>query len=146
LIELGLCDRDQDVAELATMVLRECDWCPIGATLFTVNPGPFLHQGYPNAFEDAGVSMALRRQGLRLLNSPASWVWHEHFLFQDKLEMKDRYLRGRYDPRRMLTSIASFYAETGLIIHDEYVWRENGLFALSRAELKRLLDQQRVVA
>jgi len=131
---------------LATAVFRECEWCPIGATLFTVNPAPFLHAGYPNAFEDAGVSMALRRQGLRLLNSPASWVWHEHFLFQEELEMKERYLRSRYDPRRMLTSIAAFYEENGLIIQDEYVWRENGLFALSRAELKRLLIQQRAAA
>ncbi|MCB1918691.1 MAG: glycosyltransferase [Candidatus Competibacteraceae bacterium] len=146
LIELGLYDRDLDVADLATAVFRECDWCPIGATLFTVNPGPFLHEGYPNAFEDAGVSMALRRQGLRLLNSPASWVWHEHFLFQEKMDMRERYVRSRYNPKRMLTSIASFYAETGMIIQDEYVWRENGLFALSRVELKQLLDRSRTVA
>ncbi|MCP5195256.1 MAG: glycosyltransferase [Gammaproteobacteria bacterium] len=144
LVELGLYDRDRDVTDLTTAVLRECDWCPIGATLFTVNPGPFLHEGYPNAFEDAGVSMALRRQGLRLLNSPASWVWHEHFLFQEKMDMKERYVRSRYDPERMLLSIASFYAETGMIIQDEYVWRENGLFALSRAELKRLLTRARM--
>lgn len=146
LIELGLYDRDQDVADLATAIFRECDWCPIGATLFTVNPGPFLHEGYPNAFEDAGVSMALRRQGLRLLNSPGSWVWHEHFLFQEKMDMRERYVRSRYNPKRMLTSIASFYAETGMIIQDEYVWRENGLFALSRAELKQLLDRSRATA
>jgi len=146
LIELGLYDRDQDVADLATAVFRECDWCPIGATLFTINPGPFLHEGYPNAFEDAGVSMALRQRGLRLLNSPASWVWHEHFLFQEKMDMKERYVRSRYNPKRMLTSIASFYAETGMIIQDEYVWRENGLFALSRAELKQLLARSQTAA
>ena len=146
LIELGLYDRERHVADLATAVFRECEWCPIGATLFTVNPAPFLHAGYPNAFEDAGVSMALRRRGLRLLNSPASWVRHEHFLFQEELDMKERYLRSRYDPHRMLTSLAAFYAENGLIIQDEYVWRENGLFALSRAELKRLLIQQRAAA
>ncbi|HRD48222.1 MAG TPA: glycosyltransferase [Candidatus Contendobacter sp.] len=146
LIELGLYDRERDVADLATVVLRECDWCPIGATLFTVNPGPFLHEGYPNAFEDAGVSMALRRQGLRLLNSPASWVWHQHFLFQEQVDMKDRYIRSRYDPQQMLTSIATFYAETGLIIQDEYVWRENGLFALSRENLRQLLARRRAAA
>ena len=146
LIELGLYDRERDVTDLATAVFRECDWCPIGATLFTINPGSFLHEGYPNAFEDAGVSMALRRKGLRLLNRPASWVWHEHFLFQEKLDMEERYLHSRYDPRQMLISIASFYAETGMIIRDEYVWRENGLFALSRDALKALLDQRRVAA
>ena len=145
LIELGLYDRERDATDLATVAFRECDWCPIGATLFTVNPGPFLHEGYPNAFEDAGVSMALRRQGLRLLNSPASWVWHQHFLFQEEVDMKDRYLRSRYDPQQMLTSIATFYAETGMIIQDEYVWRENGLFALSREKLKQLLARQRAV-
>lgn len=143
LIDLGLYDRDRDAEDLATAVFRDCDWCPIGATLFTVNPGPFLHEGYPNAFEDAGVSLALRRLGLRLLNSPASWVWHEHFLFQEQLEMKESYLRSRYDPRQMLNSIASFFMENGLIIHDEYVWRENGLFQLNREQLKQLLQQRR---
>ena len=146
LIELGLYDRERDATDLATVAFRECDWCPIGATLFTVNPGPFLHEGYPNAFEDAGVSMALRRQGLRLLNSPASWVWHQHFLFQEEVDMKERYVRSRYDPQQMLISVATFYAETGMIIQDEYVWRENGLFALSREKLRQLLMRQRAVA
>ena len=59
--------------------------------------------------------------------------------------MKDRYVRSRYDPQQMLTSIATFYAETGMIIQDEYVWRENGLFALSREKLKQLLARQRAV-
>ncbi|PIE82813.1 MAG: hypothetical protein CSA09_05225 [Candidatus Contendobacter odensis] len=146
LIDLGLYDRDSEVTDLSTAVFRECDWLPIGATLFTINPAPFLHEGYPNVFEDAGVSMALRRRGLRLLNSPASWVWHEHFLFQTELDMEDRYVRSRYDPQSMLTSIASFYAETGLIIQDEYVWRENDLFTLSRDQLKQLLKKRRCVA
>ncbi|MFZ4790217.1 MAG: hypothetical protein ACOYMW_04880 [Candidatus Competibacteraceae bacterium] len=48
--------------------------------------------------------------------------------------------------RRKLTSIENCYhAETGPIIHDEYVWRENGLFTLSRTDLMRLLIQQRAV-
>ncbi len=141
LIELKLYDREKSVDDLATAIFRQCDWSPIGATLFLMNPADFLHEGYPNVFEDAGVSMALRRLGKRLLNSPASWVWHEHVMFHKDIDMKERYIRSRYDPKRMLTSIASFYGENGLIIQDEYVWRENKLFELNREELKQLLQQ-----
>lgn len=146
LIDLALYDRDRDVYELETAQFRDCDWSPIGATLFTLNPAPFLHRGYPNVFEDAGVSMALRRQGKKLLNSPASWVWHEHIMFQKKFGMKERYLKERYDPAKMLVSVASFYAENRLIIKDEYVWRENRLNGLDRAALRQLLRQTKAEA
>jgi len=140
LVQLDLYDRDYDTYDLETAQFRDCDWCPIGATLFTLNPGAFLHAGYPNVFEDAGVSMALRRQGKSLLNSPASWVWHHHMNFQRDFSMRERYVRDRYDPLKMLTSVATFFRETGLIIKDEYVWRENGLDRLDRAALRRLLE------
>lgn len=126
-IHLELIGRGLDVNDLAVAEFRDCDWCPIGATLFTINPAPFLHAGYPNVFEDAGVSMALRRAGYRLVNSPASWVWHEHVTFRREVEMGERYTSERYNPQRMLLSVASFYKENGQIIFDEYVWRENGL-------------------
>ena len=42
----------------------------------------------------------------------------------------------------MLISVASFYRENGKIIRDEYIWRENGLDALSREQLKSLLEKQ----
>ncbi len=138
LIELALYDRDQSVDDLSTTRLRELDWSPIGATLFTVNPARYLHDGYPNVFEDAGLSMALRREGKVLVNSPASRVWHDHYMYQDDFEMKARYLKERYDPKRMMVSLASFYRENGLIIFDEYVWREN---KLDRADVETLKSQ-----
>lgn len=142
LIELDLYDRGKNTYDLSTAVFRDCDWCPIGATLFTTNPAKLLHEGYPNVFEDAGVSMALKKQGKRLVNSPGSWVWHEHITFQKKsdVDMHDKYLSERYNPKRMLTSIKSFYNENGLLIHDEYIWRENNLYSLSRKELINLLE------
>jgi len=135
LVSLELHDRGKSVYDLSTAYFRECDWCPIGATLFTLNPADFLHEGYPNVFEDAGVSMALRRIGKRLVNSPASWVWHEHIMFQKKVDMHDRYLKDRYNPAQMMISLRSFYQENGLLIHDEYIWRENGLNELSREDV-----------
>ena len=146
LIELDLYDRGINTYDLSTAVFRDCDWCPIGATLFTSNPAVFLHEGYPNVFEDAGVSMALKKQGKRLVNSPGSWVWHEHIVFQKKSEvdMHDKYLSERYNPKRMLTSIKSFYRENNLIIHDEYIWRENDLYKLSRSELIELLKENNI--
>ena len=141
LVELDLYDKGKNVYDLATAQFRECDWCPIGATLFTVNPALFLHDGYPNVFEDAGVSMALKKTGKRLVNSPASWVWHEHMIYRKNIDMKHLYVNDRYDPVKMLISLKSFYKENGLIIKDEYVWRENRLNNLSRKELISLLTE-----
>lgn len=141
LVNLALYSRGQNCYDLETAEFRDCDWCPIGATLFTVNPAPFLHAGYPNIFEDAGVSFALRHQGHRLVNSPASWVWHEHVAYQKEVKMGPRYLKERYDPRRMLTSLASFYRENGLVIHDEYVWRENRLSEMDHDAIRALLEK-----
>lgn len=142
LIDLKLYDQEASIDDLATAEFREIDWSPIGATLFLENPVQHLHGGYPNVFEDAGVSMALRRNGKRLLNSPGSWVWHEHYIFRKEVDMKERYLQSRYDPKKMLISVASFYRENGMIIQDEYIWRENGLGGLSREQLKARLAEQ----
>lgn len=141
LVELKLYDYNRNTYELETAQFRDCDWCPVGATLFTVDPSPFLHAGYPNVFEDAGVSMALARLGKRLVNSPASWVWHEHVTFKENVSMKKRYLQERYDKSNMLVSVATFYKENGLIIKDDYVWRENRLEGMNLADLKQLLEK-----
>ncbi len=140
IIDLKLYGRGINTYDLASAQFRDCDWCPIGATLFTRNPTDYLHAGYPNIFEDAGVSMALLRQGLRLVNSPASWVWHEHVTFKKTIEMGARYTQERYDPKRMLISVASFYRENGLIIYDEYVWRENHLNRNNIPHVRALLE------
>ena len=71
----------------------------------------YLHRGYQNLFEDAGVSFALRKQGYRLVNAPGALVLHNHFMFRDKFSMKKKYLEDRYNPDGMLRAIASFYAE-----------------------------------
>lgn len=143
LIELGLSDRGLRFDDLASCEFREVGWTPIGATLFTVNIAEYLHEGYPNVFEDAGVSFALKRRGLRLLNAPGALVWHEHITFRPDAEMKERYLSDRYNPEMMLKSVASFYQENALLIRDEYVWRENGLFDLTRDELIARLNAAR---
>jgi glycosyltransferase involved in cell wall biosynthesis len=138
-IDLALLDRGARVDDLRSCRFREVEWCPIGATLFTVDIRPFLHEGYPNVFEDAAVSFALKKSGRRLLNSPGSLVWHDHVSYMPKVEMQEQYMQARYDPKRMLTSVASFYAENGLLIYDEYIWRENGLKGLPREQvLERL--------
>jgi glycosyltransferase involved in cell wall biosynthesis len=138
-IDLGLLDRGARVDDLRSCRFREVEWCPIGATLFTVDIRTFLHEGYPNVFEDAAVSFALKKNGRRLLNSPGSLVWHDHVSYMPRVEMQEQYMQARYDPKRMLTSVASFYAENGLLIYDEYIWRENGLKGLPRDQvLERL--------
>lgn len=139
-IDLALYDRGHPWSELAACVFRDVDWCPIGATLFTENIAPYLHDGYPNTFEDAGVSFALKKKGRRLLNAPGALVWHEHITFQPKTEMAGQYMKDRYNPRLMLKSIYSFWSENGLLIHDEYIWRENGLDQLSREQLLQRLQ------
>ena len=141
LIDLALYDRGERYDDLSTCAFREVDWCPIGATLFTRNIATYLHEGYPNTFEDAGVSFALKKQGLKLLNAPGALVWHDHITFQPMAEMREQYMRDRYNPKMMLKSVASFYKENGLLIHDEYIWRENGLQGLSREEILARLDE-----
>jgi glycosyltransferase involved in cell wall biosynthesis len=141
LIDLALYDRGERYDDLATCAFREVDWCPIGATLFTQNIAAFLHEGYPNTFEDAGVSFALKKMGLKLLNAPGALVWHDHITFQPMAEMREQYMRDRYNPKMMLKSVASFYQENGLLIHDEYIWRENGLQGLSREQILARLDE-----
>jgi hypothetical protein len=39
--------------------------------------------------------------------------------------------------------VASFYAENGLIIKDEYIWRENGLQTMTRPQLLEALEAAR---
>jgi GT2 family glycosyltransferase len=134
-IDLGLHDYGKSFDDLSTCRFRQVDWCPIGATLFTVNIAPYLHDGYPNTFEDAGVSFALKKAGYELLNAPGALVWHEHITFQPQVEMGKKYMADRYNPKMMLKSVASFYAENGLIIKDEYIWRENGLQTMTRPQL-----------
>ena len=56
-------------------------------------------------------------------------------------EMREQYMRDRYNPKMMLKSVASFYQENDLLIHDEYIWRENGLQGLSRQEILSRLDE-----
>lgn len=141
LIDLALYDRGERYDDLATCAFREVDWCPIGATLFTRNIAALLHDGYPNTFEDAGVSFALKKMGLKLLNAPGALVWHDHITFQPKAEMREQYMRDRYNPKMMLKSVASFYKENGLLIHDEYIWRENSLQGLSREQILTRLDE-----
>lgn len=135
IIDLALFDKGKRFDDLSSCGFRQVDWCPIGATLFTRNIAPYLHEGYPNAFEDAGVSHALKKHGLKLLNAPGALVWHDHITFQPKAEMREQYMRDRYNPKLMLRSLSSFYLENGKIIFDEYVWRENRLDNLSREEL-----------
>jgi len=139
LIELLRYDMGKSRFEPSTAQFRECEWVPIGATLFKINPSMYLHRGYQNLFEDAGVSFALRKQGYRLVNAPGSLVLHNHFMFREKFSMKKRYLKDRYNPDGMLRSIASFYTENNLIIYDEYSWKENGIGKLSLEELKKKL-------
>jgi hypothetical protein len=141
IIDLGLHDYGKPYSDLSTCTFREVDWCPIGATLFTVNIAPYLHDGYPNTFEDAGVSFALKKEGYRLLNAPGALVWHEHITFRPDIEMGKKYMADRYNPKMMLKSVASFYAENQLIIKDEYIWRENGLHAMTRPQLVQALKQ-----
>lgn len=141
LIDLALYDRGERYDDLSTCVFRAVDWCPIGATLFTRNIAAYLHEGYPNTFEDAGVSFALKKLGLKLLNAPGALVWHDHITFQPMAEMREQYMRDRYNPKMMLKSVASFYQENGLLIHDEYIWRENGLQELSREQILVRLDE-----
>lgn len=140
LIRLDLIGSGLDAYNLESAQQADCDWCPIGATLFTINPSLFLHSGYPNVFEDAGVSMGLRKLGYRLLNSPASWVWHNHMNFEKNIDMSERYKLERYDATRMMISIASFYKENGLIIYDDYVWRENHLDRSNLPLIRKLLE------
>ena len=49
-------------------------------------------------------------------------------------------MKDRYNPTMMLKSVASFYKENGLFIRDEYIWRENGLFSLSKDALISKLE------
>jgi hypothetical protein len=59
----------------------------------------------------------------------------------DTREMGEKYMADRYNPKMMLKSVASFYAENQLIIKDEYIWRENGLHAMTRPQVVQALKQ-----
>ena len=139
LIELVRYDMGLSRFDPSAAKFRDCEWLPIGATLFKIDPSSYLHSGYPNLFEDAGVSFGLRKEGYRLVNAPGALVLHNHFMYKDEISMKKKYLEARYNSDGMLRAIASFYDENNLIIYDEYVWKENGLGSLTREELKKKL-------
>jgi glycosyltransferase involved in cell wall biosynthesis len=142
-IDLALHDRGVPYNKLESCGFRDVDWSPIGATLFTLNIDEYLHDGYPNCFEDAGVSFALKRDGYRLLNSPGSLVWHDHITFQEPDPALSAYMKDRYNPKLMLRSVASFYAENSLLIYDEYIWRENGLNGMKLDDVVTALGEER---
>ena len=139
LIRLGRYDMGKSRFDLSTAAYRDCDWLPIGATLFKMDISQHLKEDYQNVFEDAAVSFGLKKMGYRLVNSPGSIVQHNHFTYMSDVSMKDKYLKARYDPLGMLAAIARFYADNKLIIYDDYVWKETGLLHLTREEIKRKL-------
>jgi hypothetical protein len=123
---MELYDQGKSVDDLSTLQRRECDWVPIGAALYKGDLP--LKPGYPNVFEDIAVSFALKEKGKKVVNSPASFAIHNHIMFDHRRSRKEsEYLAFRYDPRRMLQCVKSFYEHYGLIIDDEYVLSVNGL-------------------
>jgi glycosyltransferase involved in cell wall biosynthesis/LmbE family N-acetylglucosaminyl deacetylase len=125
-LSVELYDQGKSVDDLSTLQRRECDWVPIGATLYKGDLS--LKLGYPNVFEDIAVSFDLKEKGKKLVNSPASFAIHHHIMFDHRRSSKETdYLAFRYDPRRMLQSVKSFYEHYGLIIDDKYVLSVNGL-------------------
>ncbi|MBW1932156.1 MAG: glycosyltransferase [Deltaproteobacteria bacterium] len=125
-LSMELYDQGKSIDDLSTLQRRELDWLPIGATLYKGDLP--LKPGYPNVFEDIAVSFGLKEKGRKLVNSPASFAIHHHIMFDHRRSSKETdYLAFRYDPRRMLQSVKSFYECYGLIIDDEYVLSVNGL-------------------
>jgi len=125
-LSMELYDQGKSMDDLSTLQRRECDWVPIGATLYKGDLP--LKPGYPNVFEDIAVSFALKEKGKKVVNSPASFAIHHHIMFDHRRSRKETdYLAFRYDPRQMLQSVKSFYEHYGLIIDDAYVLSVNGL-------------------
>ncbi|MBT3807125.1 MAG: glycosyltransferase [Desulfobacula sp.] len=133
-VKLGLFDQGKNVFDLTAMRMRECDWVPIGATLyktdFPVDPK------YPNVFEDIAVSSALKAKGKRMVNSPASLAIHHHIMFDRVRSQKEKeYLEFRYKPELMLKCIKRYYEQYNLVIDDDYVFSVNNLKGASDDEI-----------
>ncbi len=138
-LKLELYDQGKSMDDLSTMRIRDCDWVPIGATLYK---GDFpLDPGYPNVFEDIAVSTTLKKKGKRLVNSPASLAIHHHIMFDSKRSKKEKdYLSYRYDPQTMLKCVKRYYEQHGLIIEDDFVFSVNNLKGKSNAEILKALE------
>ncbi len=125
--------------DLATLVEKECDWIPGGATVFRreVYQKVKYATGLKGSFEDNHFSLAVRKAGWKLLNAPLATVWHHHVLFNERAAGDDHYMRARYDRDRLWESVLAFYRLNQLVIDDPELYAYLGVPHEDRAELKR---------
>lgn len=118
-------DSSLDQNDLNTLIERECDWIPGGATIY--RRAVFEKAGFcpdlRGGLEDNDLSLQMGRAGLKMVNCPAAKVVHHHRNFDPK-NMQDReYSRARHDKKILLETMITFYRRNGLIVYDPWVFQ-----------------------
>ncbi len=97
----------------------DCEWIPGGATLWKKE---YLLQfpidvNMKGSYEDNEVSLRVRKNGFKLVNSPHSLVIHNHFEFKGNIfrQREKDYWNGRYNFERTKQALIYFYYSHHLI-------------------------------
>ncbi len=110
--------------DLGTLIDRDCDWLPGGATIYrrpVFDRVAFCRDLF-GGLEDKDLSLQMKRAGLRMVNCPAAQVIHYHASFEDG-EMKDPvYMQRRYDWERLKKTVVEFYRRHKLIVYDPWLF------------------------
>lgn len=123
----SLYDEGADFDNNATNRFIDCEWIPGGATLWKRNVFEKfgIDENMKGSFEDNEISYRLRKEGYKLLNSPASIVIHDHFDFKNTLFKKNEaeYFAQRNNQVRIKDALLHFYNKHQLIF--SFAWKNN---------------------
>lgn len=136
-IKFGLHDQGRKFDALASMVERDCDWVPGGATMYRreVFENARISDEFFNNYEDNDFSLQLRNHGWRLVSCPSSRVLHNHVYFDAASRRDSEYMGERYGRNGIARSAMAFYRRNGLIIKDYFALGALGLAGRSDDEI-----------
>jgi glycosyltransferase involved in cell wall biosynthesis/GT2 family glycosyltransferase len=139
-VNFNLLHTDKKYNDSSTMEEVDCGWIPGGATLwrkdilkkFRIDPE------MEGSYEDNDFSFVLRKEGFYLSNSPKSFAIHNHLFFNKKVLKDLKYIKGRYDIKRTVSAIKTFYIKHGLLINDYWLFGKIGVLGL---DYKKVIEK-----
>ncbi|MHB8156203.1 MAG: glycosyltransferase family 2 protein [Desulfocucumaceae bacterium] len=133
-ILFSLIDHSIDQKSLESLITRDCDWLPGGATIYRrrVFDRVAFCEGLYGGLEDNDLSLQMAQAGFKMVNSPLSRVIHHHTAYEPKQLQDPVYLQSRYDWNRLKNTMSVFYRRNGLIVYDPWLLKKLGIPSDSR--------------
>jgi GT2 family glycosyltransferase len=143
-ISFSLLDSNKDKSDLSTLMEKDCDWIPGGASIIKKE---FLkkvnhREELAGAYEDNDYSLQIKNAGGKMVNCPLSQVVHHHLQFNIKVLLDKDYIEGRYNKDKLMKSFVYFYKFNYLIIKDPDLYNMLGISGKNDDEIKSLMREQ----